>query len=898
MECDTSHTGAPPDLTLQQLVHDIWTTKAEFATLLRPSTPEARDRDANLRALLITRRNQLQEWHAHSIAAAAQERERYGRNDTPYKSLRYVSRVLEDAGRRTIHAVRTPEGGLTNNPDAVPQSVLDSFQVQHRNALPELDSHTRSTICEHVPKVFNREQRRAIEHDPFSISELQRALDRLKEWVVPGVDGLQAEAYQRLTLPVKRRLAARLWDIVTGTTPIPPQWANLVQPLYKKADWAQPGNWRPIVCATTEVKLVWTLILGCIAPAVFAHVPASISGAMAGRSPHQAIFLQDTALDMNPYEMIVAFLDVQGAFPHAPHRLLTEVWDAMGLPFLSFMTEYIQTRLYAVITAVSLTPWTGTDSGVPQRGAKGPILYLLVTLLLAFEPAQVYPGYAPYPLRCPLINFADDNLLSTATRHCDPQNAGLPTTTEQASASLQLTTTYLDAHQLLVHPRKLVGLADIATPAPHIQKGEPVHLEDTTVHLGVTQATRHHHITLPSKLAGRLARLPQLARGDLLSTQGLAYFMEAVLNAAIGYQTLHLPHPQDALRHARQQVTKAWAQHGGWPTSFPKEAIMAHWRYYRDNTGAPVDMANAKHAAHVLHRVTHNHQTEVRKAAAIRIKEAQMARNTCPRWILAQHGVPTSVGTGIWDQLQLLLPHRTHAILTNQHCDQQGPLVAMNTDIPGHPAGEVDTLHLVGATITLVYISPKQRKVMVQCGAHHVPFLSDPLWPARRVLQAYLCACTATAGREMPGPKDIDTAYKTFHHQHPRPRLSEHETPNNGSTKQEEPPQSAEGWTPPTILLLAPNSHKHATRTVHRHHAPRSIPKHNAPETDEPPVTHNDQGIPRTCWHCGPAALDTPWPLLHLIFTHYHTPPPPPPPPSRHGSPPGFTRYPQATQHT
>ena len=94
--------------------------------------------------------------------------------------------------------------------------------------------------------------------------------------------------------------------------------------------------------------------------------------------------------------------------------------------------------------------------------------------------------------------------------------------------------------------------------------------------MGVTQATRHHHITLPRKLEGRFARLPQLARGDLLSTQGLAYFMEPVLNPAIGYQALHLPHPQDALHHARQQVTKAWAQLGGCPTSFPKEAMMAH----------------------------------------------------------------------------------------------------------------------------------------------------------------------------------------------------------------------------------------------------------------------------------------------------------------------------------
>ena len=59
------------------------------------------------------------------------------------------------------------------------------------------------------------------------------------------------------------------------------------------------------------------------------------------------------------------------------------------------MTRYIQTRLYTVITAAGLTTWTGRDSGVPQGGAEGPFLYLLVTLLLAFELATVYLGYAP-----------------------------------------------------------------------------------------------------------------------------------------------------------------------------------------------------------------------------------------------------------------------------------------------------------------------------------------------------------------------------------------------------------------------------------------------------------------------------------------------------------------------
>ena len=117
---------------------------------------------------LTTRCHQLQERHAHRIAAAAQERETYGRNDTPYKSLQYVSCVLEDTGHRTIHVVCIPDGDLTDIPDNVLQTVLDSFQEQHGDALPKIDPHTGTTIREHVLKVFNREQRRAIEHDPLA----------------------------------------------------------------------------------------------------------------------------------------------------------------------------------------------------------------------------------------------------------------------------------------------------------------------------------------------------------------------------------------------------------------------------------------------------------------------------------------------------------------------------------------------------------------------------------------------------------------------------------------------------------------------------------------------------------------------------------------------------------
>ena len=44
MERNTNRTGTPPDLTLQQLVYDIWPTKEELATLNIPEIQHALDR--------------------------------------------------------------------------------------------------------------------------------------------------------------------------------------------------------------------------------------------------------------------------------------------------------------------------------------------------------------------------------------------------------------------------------------------------------------------------------------------------------------------------------------------------------------------------------------------------------------------------------------------------------------------------------------------------------------------------------------------------------------------------------------------------------------------------------------------------------------------------------------
>ena len=189
------------------------------------------------------------------------------------------------------------------------------------------------------------------------------------------------------------------------------------------------------MCAVTEVKIVWTILLRRICPNLDPHIPASLWGAILGPSPHKAIFFLDTFANMDPVDLIITSLDVKGAFPKTPWLLLEAVWKCLGLPFYNFTSKYICTRTYTVGTGAGLTPFLEPGSGVLQGGAEEPCLYRLVTLPPAATIEQDYAAYAPYPLLSPLLGFGDIRNLTVAhsphkphTRATNPQSPRKPTT--------------------------------------------------------------------------------------------------------------------------------------------------------------------------------------------------------------------------------------------------------------------------------------------------------------------------------------------------------------------------------------------------------------------------------------------------------------------------------------
>ena len=161
---------------------------------------------------------------------------------------------------------------------------------------------------------------------------------------------------------------------------------------------------------------------------------------------------------------------------------------------------------------------------------------------------------------------------------------------------------------------------------------------EASTHLGVIQTTNPEDTTLSPKLQSHLAGLPRYAspatKALSLSHQSVAYYLTGVLNASVGFQALHLTHPTTALQPATRAVTKAWAAHGGWPTSIPTRAVRAAWPQYGDTMGDKVKAPYTRRIPLLPHRMTHNHLPEVGEVATIRLQAAQRAGYTCPRWIL------------------------------------------------------------------------------------------------------------------------------------------------------------------------------------------------------------------------------------------------------------------------
>ena len=181
--------------------------------------------------------------------------------------------------------------------------------------------------------------------------------------------------------------------------------------------------------------------------------------------------------------------------------------------------------------------------------------------------------------------------------------------------------------------------------------------------------------------------------------------------------------------------------------------------------------------------------------------------------------MPTNTNTRLWNHLQVSDPSPHHAMLTDQKCKEEGRLVVLCGDLHHRLKGTIYPIALVGASITVVYVTLTQMRVLHHSGTHHTPFLQLPEGLQYRLFHRYLPQTARATGDHLPDNKDMKTAYRDFREQHPCPVPATAPYTPIGSKHKPVPPVT--GVVPPLTLLLAPNEVKPTTHTKTPHDTPR-----------------------------------------------------------------------------
>ena len=660
-------------------------------------------------------RRAVEEEYERIYQKVVAEHERYMVGAVPYKSLRYIRELAEAGKPQEIQAVRLRHGRVTGNKREVLEEVAQSFSRQHNQEQQELSGITRRMMGA-LPRVFTADQSEDIYRSRVTLGEIKEAVQALKRKKSPGVDQLVAEAYQHLEAPELDSLAGRVTEVLRTDEPRA-EWGGKVQPLYKKGDHLRPGNWRPICHAVREAKLVWMVIPGRIQRRLYAAriIPDNMWGSVPGRSTQEASFLYNMYLDDEDLEAFMASVDLKGAFPNTPHRLIEEVWRQLGLQYGDLVEKYLRSRRNTVDTGKGCTEWVTPGRGVPQGGAEGPFLYLLAMLPLMSWIAREYLQLPRAPQTSPAQAYVDDAVPMARD--------------EKAQQVVQkLMQRYRRKNHLVWSTEKSTVLRRGGEEGVALDVGDRVawlERAEEAVVLGCVQAMEAGGFRLPDKLLRRFRVMLVVLQHHPPSVQTMLYYLRAVLNVVIGYQGMHLRYCREQLEEVEGEVQRLIRGYEGIPTEVPWCVMRSPTAYYGEGKPTAGEAYRA-HTARTLSRMCHNQEEMVRRVCYQAVPEVQKEENMCLRYVWHRRRRSAArKKERMWRVLQAVLPGEEHMLATNRTCGRQRPVLVLDTDFGGAAYGTVQSFRKEGVSMEVLHVRRKDMKEYKKAGLHHAEFYRD-----------------------------------------------------------------------------------------------------------------------------------------------------------------------------
>ena len=346
---------------------------------------------------------------------------------------------------------------------------------------------------------------------PFTMEELQEAMNTIKPGKAAGLDGITPEMIKHFGIKTLEWILA-LFNNCATTFKIPKIWkkAKVAALLKPKKDPKLPKSYRPISLLCTLYKLYERLVLSRIQPTVDDQLSHDQAGFRSGRSCcGQVLNLTQYIEDGFENKLITGavFVDLTAAYDTVNHRaLLLKVAKIVKNTTIVHIIESLLTNRYFFVEMDGKrSRWRLQKNGLPQGSVLAPTLF------------NIYTNDQPEFNNIRRFIYADDLCIAT-------QAKDFAAIEERLNKALEELSEYYKKWFLNANPGKTQVCAfhlnnRLANKTLNIKWGnEDIESNNSPVYLGVTLdrtlSFKQHVEKLKKKLSSRNSLLSKLANSQ------------------------------------------------------------------------------------------------------------------------------------------------------------------------------------------------------------------------------------------------------------------------------------------------------------------------------------------------------------------------------------------------